>query len=302
MAKKRTASTPRRPSARDAWLLPYLELQTKYDVRVEALLREAAAESERLARDIADKPGIGAATRRAQLLGVRSPLFRSIATVLFAVGDTVRGGRAEAAALATEAGLDWDGTLLSRAIPDAAKRDVIRANLIQASQRGVEVFIARQFSDRRPLSVQVYKTIQVANGYLDRQIGFAIARGASAREIGQIARDSIRPSTPGGVAYAAKRLARSEINAAYHAVAIRDSQNKPWISQMKWNLSKSHGAKDECDIYARRGAYPVDAVPDKPHPQCLCFTTPILPTAAMFVSALNSGEYDQWIRANEAAA
>ena len=75
------------------------------------------------------------------------------------------------------------------------------------------------------------------------------------------------------------RLARSELNNAFHSRQIAAAQ-KPWVLGVKWNLSKSHPRKDECDRYATenahqlgRGVFPKSDVPSKPHPHCLCFMT-----------------------------
>jgi len=72
------------------------------------------------------------------------------------------------------------------------------------------------------------------------------------------------------VGYAAKRLARTEINNAFHAQAIADVQEKPWVEHVTWHLSKMHKPipGDLCETYDGQ-QFSTDLVPLKPHPQCV---------------------------------
>lgn len=304
---RRTASTrsrATRPSAREAWLLPYLDLQSNYDRKVGALLRTTAEDAAKVAQSIADKPGIGAAVKRAQLTGTRGAVSAALSTMYFQLGRITLSGQQEAASLAATTSFDWDEVLLRNAIPDAKKRKAIRLSLEESSRFGLEAMLKRQYSDRIPLSRQVYKTKQLSSGWVDRRVAAGIGRGASAREIAQIVRSSIQPGTPGGVSYAAMRLARTEINNAYHGMAMDAVSDKPWVDQVKWNLSKSHpqGQQCRCEVYARKGNFSVYEIPRKPHPHCLCFITPILPTVAQFMSGMRAGKYDSYLQKYSAAA
>lgn len=97
----------------------------------------------------------------------------------------------------------------------------------------------------------------------------------------------------------AKRLARTEMNNAFHAQAIEDMEDRPWIDFVRWHLSGSHKPSgDECEANARHGLFPADAVPPKPHPNCFCFITPEVPDRNTFLLELQMGRYDEWIEQN----
>lgn len=115
------------------------------------------------------------------------------------------------------------------------------------------------------------------------------------RKIAQDVERYIKPTTPGGTHYAALRVARTEMNNAFHDTARQEAKGSPWTQSMQWHLSGRHPEPDECNEYADtdkhalgKGAFPVDDVPDKPHPQCLCFVTPNLPSPAQAVAMLRA--------------
>lgn len=132
----------------------------------------------------------------------------------------------------------------------------------------------------RDLSPSVYKNADLASGRVQRTIRAGIIRGLSAEELAKEVSRYISPRVKGGVAYAALRLARTELNNAFHESQKLKAQDAPWVKGLKWNRSGSHPKRDACDDLAEandyglgKGIYPADRVPDKPHPQCLCYTT-----------------------------
>jgi hypothetical protein len=103
------------------------------------------------------------------------------------------------------------------------------------------------------------------------------------------------------VSYAANRLARTEINNAYHA-ASWDRYNKSVIvDEVEWLLSSSHPEDDICNDYATQSPFKKNAVPAKPHPNCYCYIVPSLPTEEQFLERLFAGEYgdEPWEGMNE---
>lgn len=121
-----------------------------------------------------------------------------------------------------------------------------------------------------------------------------IQKGTSAVEIAKIVRPlllrdgpawttGIKPSVTGKgtVAYNALRLARTEVNQAYHDAQNMAAEGNPLIKGMKWHLSGSHPERDICDDWAEEnahglgpGIFPVGQTP-KDHPNGLCFLTTI---------------------------
>jgi hypothetical protein len=96
------------------------------------------------------------------------------------------------------------------------------------------------------------------------------------------------------------RLARTEINNAFHFTQIRYTREMPWVEGYKWNLSGSHGRPDVCNQMAEhseglgRGVYGKGGVPGKPHPMCLCFITTETIDNATFYKRYRSGAYDRY--------
>lgn len=289
-------ASARRPASA-AWILRYIELQRAYDVKLDRILKQAAVDAERAVNGLRDRPGIGAAVRRSQLIGAQGAITRTLASLWRQVGALTRAGRAQAQADALDMSFDWDEVLLSR-VHSKTKRDIMRDYLIASADRNVDAMIQRVFQTAVPLSERVYRSQALSKGWVDKAVNSALARGASAPEIAKMAREFIRPDVPGGVTYAARRLARTEINNAYHAQSIEAQLGKPWVTGMKWNLSRTHRDKDICDVYAAQGAFPVDRVPAKPHPQDLCYVTPETLSPEEFEKMYLAGGFKGWIDSN----
>lgn len=284
--------------ARAVWLIPYISLQTQYDRLLIKELQQSADSSRKAVRKLAGRSGIGAVVRREQLTAAEVALREVLRQMFQSIGATVLAGQQEASITALESGFDWDQDLLKNIYgSDKAKRAQMLKSLLATAPHNVDALIMRHRKGGLPLSAQVYNTAALADGWLNRTINSAIGRGANWKELQQDVLQFINPNTPGGASYAAKRLARTEINAAYHAVSIENSKDKPWVKTMTWNLSRSHPHTDICNLLAQ-SKYAPDDVPAKPHPQCFCYVTPDLLTQKIFIKNLQAGQYDQYIAAH----
>jgi hypothetical protein len=177
----------------------------------------------------------------------------------------------------------------------------VERSLLMTARSGVDSFISREES-LRALSTRVYRNAALHSGVIDREIAKGLLRGLSADEMAAIIRNYIRPGVPGGSSYAAMRLARTEINNAFHQTTIRYTREMPWVEGYRWNLSGSHPRTDICNSYAQdshgaggRGFYDKRNVPSKPHPQCLCYITPETMDNKDFYKRLRSGAFDPYI-------
>lgn len=271
-----------------------MSLQKAYDLRLDRILLDAIPQIEREALLLAGKAGIGAEVRRTQLAGSKVALHRAVAALWRAIGATIRAGTQEAAAMAVEKSFDWDTALLRRAFPRNSDREAMRAYLLASAGRGVEAVVARSVRSYVPLSTRVYRNDNRSRKLLEARINAALASGASATDLARSIRDLINPRTPGGISYAAKRLGRTELNNAYHAMSIEHNSDKPWVQSMAWALSKSHPKPDVCDLLALRGPYPPGQVPAKPHPHCLCYVYPVLLDEKQFDRLLAAGTFDRY--------
>lgn len=292
-----TATAPgvdRRP------LISYLRVQRATARELVAILSRS---SQRIARELSyleTRTGIGAAVRRDQLLLTQAAIQREIADCWLALGRTVQAGKADAAAAAIEA--MYPPKLLRSVIPKADLDYLIRSAMASARETSATL-AARLDISRIPLAESVYKNQQLQSGKIDSIVNEALARGASARELANDVRRFVRPDVRGGVRYAALRLGRTELNNAFHAQQVQSGIETPWTTGLKWNLSGSHPRPDECNEYADQvhergkpaGVYSPENVPAKPHPNCLCFTTPEVVDRDTFVAAFEAGRYDGFI-------
>lgn len=250
--------------AQNAPFRPYLVQQEKADREIRRVLREAALDAARRIQSLG--PGIGSQTRAAQLalvinqirtnnqdLWVKEiqPIIEKYYPRVEAVADRASGTLR---------------SLLVNAVGETAAETLEDAAQI-ASGRG---FVIDALRRARELSQKVYRNAALSSGRIERLIRVGIVQGLSARELAKTVKKFISPDVKGGVAYAAMRLARTELNNAFHERQKDVIVGKPWALAV-WNLSKSHPHRDACNDLAEGGPYEGDKVPDKPHPQCLCY-------------------------------
>lgn len=290
-----TAGGPSDP--RRIFLLPYITIQTAAERKIDDALKEAARAAEQEIQRLAGKQGVGAAVRRQQLVGTNGAINKILQKFFELLGMTIKEAQEEAAKSASAAANKWDREILKLIEPRASRRKALEAALQVTADRSVQAMITRILHTDMPLSKRVYGTQRQTIVKVKELVNNSIARGDSAADLAKKVREHISPSTPGGVTFAAKRLARTEINNAFHAQSIHDAQDRPWVKEMEWHLSRTHVPRpgDACELYARRGRFPIDAVPVKPHPQCMCYVTAIQPPMEAFVADLTNGKYDEWL-------
>lgn len=281
-------ATNRRP------LLSYLKVQQEFDRELAQLLKKASITAEAEIKRLAGSGNISARVTRARLLMMRKNLLLQQAELWSNIGDMVKAGRLDAASAAIETNFSYQRRLLGSMMTETAVDDLLAS--VQASARRTVAVAGARLSglSERPLSSRVYDSRAWSNKLLAGRINDALATGKTARELATIVRDLIRPDVPGGVSYAAQRLGRTELNNAFHATAVQDAVNNPIITGMEWHLSGSHRQPDECNTFAGIVYLPAD-VPGKPHPQCFCYVTPVVPDRDTFIRNFMSGRYDSYI-------
>lgn len=287
----------------------YLQVQREADKRTLAIMRDVLHDIERQMRALEARRGVGAAVRRSQIAAARAAALRATERAWQRLGDNVRAQAAAAAKAAAEVAAKYDDEFLDRLGLSAAEREIYQDGLRQSARLGVENALNRAEDtagvSRRTLSERVYQSRAWADNLLERRINSGLARGLSAREMAGEIRGLVRPDVRGGVSYAANRLARTEINNAFHLSQINNAKGKPWIIGMRWLISSSHPKPDDCDNIANGGSrglpagvYRVDNVPSKPHPHCLCSLEPVSMDPAEFERRMAKGDFDSWQKAN----
>lgn len=283
---------------REAWLR-HLRAQQSYEAALRRALRDAARDASAQVLRLPTE-GASAAVRRAQYNVQRQALLEIQSDLWGRFSGLTNEALGRQSTLAAQGTDDLLAHLLSAGVPGPEANELI-AGMRAAAHDSAERLAAR-IGTRVDLSPRVYRNQQLASGRIDTIVNNGIANGKSAREIARDVARFIRPDVRGGVSYAAMRLGRTELNRAFHESSKAIYQDHPWVEGVKWELSGSHPRNDICNDYAEgdnfnlgRGMWPKDQVPQRPHPNCLCFITPQTPGPKAFVNGLLSGDYNDWL-------
>lgn len=268
------------------------------EAALENLLLDAATDALVRMASLAGKAGMGAQVRRAQYAQVRAELLKTAEGLYAGAGGTLVQATAAAGEAASKA-----ATLMDKAIFESFGQSLPPG--LAAAHRAQAQDTIRQYQARTangiPLSSQVYKTQRLSSGFIDQQINRSLLLGESWKELADRVKGSIQPGVKGGVAYAAKRLGRTEINNAFHTAQVNAHRDEPWVSAYRWNLSRSHPKADICDEMAGEvhyrggepGRYRKEDTPSKPHPQCFCYITAETMDEDAFVNGFLKGDFDK---------
>jgi hypothetical protein len=277
---------------------PYRKVQVGAERDMRAILEST---SKAIATRIARLPiGIGGDVRKAQLVVTLAAIKRAQHSMWTGpVRDTIVTG-VDDAQKAAESAIETMTRVAYASLSDAAAEALVRGLRLSA-EAGLKAESARKI---RELSSRVYHQAALHEGKVEQLIREGLIAGLSARELAATVHSYISPTTPGGSSYAAMRLARTEINNAFHERQLQGAK-RPGVTAVKWNLSGSHRVPDLCNVYASHGKgsgeWMVDAVPDKPHPQCFCYLTYITASPEEFQKRLAAGSFDDEIDARTRA-
>jgi hypothetical protein len=262
------------------------------------LLAEAAAEAGKAA-DALDVSKVGGSVRAAQLRATKAALHESMRKSWEGVGYLTIFGEREAAQAAAESVDALAGKLLGKHLGQQA-----RDSILAQSKARVDAYISRQ-ENIVQLSSAVYKNAALYSGRVDKVVNLALLQGKSASELALDVERFINPNVSGGVKYAAMRLARTEMNNAFHLYTIRTTREMPWVKGYQW-LRSNRGSRtdDACARYANddgyglgRGVFPKAQVPNKPHPNCLCYIIAVMMSDEEFSDAQKKGRFARYLSA-----
>lgn len=228
---------------------------------------------------------------RMQLEAQRSAIKSMLDQDFKDIEKSIAAGKIDAAKTASKVVSQYENQLLKAVVSQDAMRRIARSEA-QRTVNNLEAALKRmKGTSYKPLSKQVYKTKQLSAGWVDDIINKGLLSGWSAQQLAKAVVPSISPNVPGGVSYAANRLARTEINNAYHAASWDRYNRSGIVEEVEWLLSSSHPEDDICNDYATESPFKKNAVPAKPHPNCYCYIVPRLPTEEEFLDRLFAGEY-----------
>lgn len=269
---------------------PYRRVQGEAEKELARIL-EAAAKAIR--KRIAALPvGAGGVVRAAQLKMTLIAINKIQRAMWLTAVAGVIGRRADDAAEAGETAVETLTRVAYAALPEQAADALVRSLRLSA-ESGIKSDAARR---KRELSRRVYKNASLTNGKIETIIRTGLVSGLSAKELADEVYKHVSPRAPGGASYSAMRLARTEINNAFHERQIAGA-TRPGVIAVVWNLSGSHRVPDKCNVLAtqNKGEYPPDKVPDKPHPNCFCYLTYKTMGREAFKKALEGGDFDDEI-------
>lgn len=105
--------------------------------------------------------------------------------------------------------------------------------------------------------------------------------------------ERMKGRVPKNLSYEALRLARTEMSNAFREGMYAAGRTNPSYKGVRWLLSASHPIEDICDDFASAdlyglgpGGYPQGEEPPIAHPNCLCYTVPIVEETQEFVERL----------------
>lgn len=263
-------------------------------------LRVALRSAARNSRDIVLALGDGQPTFSRQVRAAQTALAQEQIALWAESQGIIEAGVGRMGVASADLSVLWSADLLrSAGVPVRAWQ----AGLRQAARNGVARYLARAHNGFT-LSARVFRNRALASGAVDAAVNNGLLLGKSAKEIARDVYTYIHPGTPGGASYAAMRLGRTELNNAFHELSRQDYDSTPWTEAVLWSLSGSHPRPDECDEFANNvhfrggepGQFKTDDVPDKPHPQCFCYTSAVNVSDAQFLANYQRGMYDGYIQ------
>ena len=269
-------------------LLAEMRLEQAQAAAVKAMLADTA---DQVRADLMKLGKNGSAITRLQLQAQQAAIKGYLAEDFSNIERSLARGQTAAGYLASQVVSKYENELLKMALDEDAMKLIANSEARRAAS-GVNAAMQRMGgSSYVPLSKQVYNTQKLASGWVDATINRGLAGGWSADRLAKEIAGSIDPKVRGGVSYAADRLARSEINNAFHASAAERYRKSGLVSEVIWNTSSSHPENDVCDEYRDASPFAFNKVPSKPHPFCYCFITPKLDSEEEFMRKLMAGEY-----------
>jgi plasmid maintenance system antidote protein VapI len=258
-----------------------------YNQELADILNQASKSAHRIIAENALKGG--QAARIAEVAKGLGPLSKEM---WLNIEQVTKVGISSATELAAKQSLSYDSKL---GMPQAIIKNYERGIYTRA-EAGARAIVARR-THGFTLSERIYANGRVTVKQVGKIIEQHLALQTGAKELANAVRDFYSADVPGGAAYAARRLARTEINNAHHQMTIDLAQEKPWVESFVWNLSGSHPRPDECNDLV--GTYNKGEVPDRPHPQCFCYLTVETVPREKFIKSLKAGDYDDYVSSED---
>jgi len=137
------------------------------------------------------------------------------------------------------------------------------------------------------LSDRVWRANARIRNNIDRLLAYHVRNGTAAVEVAselerflkrEVRGRTLKPYGRWG-SYEARRLARTEITAAFGRATVAAAQANPYVQQIEWALSPSRTQDWDCNCQSNTAGspYPKGQVPTYPdHPHCMCTLRPVV--------------------------
>ncbi len=196
--------------------------------------------------------------------------------------------------LAVETGTSATQNVSMRLLRDAWPEAKVARLFAPINERAAMMVLARAGKDGLKLSDRVWRSGERYRNAIARVVEDGVARGLDSRKLARQVQQYLEPGkchamkletrrrlgVSKDVSYEAMRLARTEMNNAFHEASIMANRAAPSYRGVYWRLSDAHLIPDVCDdmanimLYGERGFYPASKEPARPHPQCMCYVIP----------------------------
>lgn len=286
----------------------FLKLRLKQDLELKQIYIKSA---ERIANDIRNLPdSIGPLTRN-HMSVLEQSLRREAEEISSRVESKFREGIAESVKIGMNPLQAYLGDVLSSpGLPFNAMQ--VQRGFGDVNTRAVEALWARTRHGMK-LSERIWNLGNNAEQSIRKILLDAVATGRDAVKVAEDLQQYVKSGVgtlaeaypnmmkrmgyrvPKKLSYEALRLARTEMTLAFQEGTYTAGAVNPAYKGVKWMLSASHPENDICNDYADSdlyglgaGVYPKGEEPIVPHPNCLCFTVPIVEDKKEFIERLNS--------------
>lgn len=196
--------------------------------------------------------------------------------------------------VSSEAATGYSQKVLEDMTKPYFRPETVRAMFAAVNERAVLALLSRTRTDGLKLSDRVWRTASHWRTALTYVVEDGVVRGLDSRKLAREAQRYLQPGVwtphkaetrkrlgvPKDVSYEAMRLARTELNNAFHEGMVMANRQNPGYKGIYWRLSPAHPVPDICDdmaadmTYGAPGFYPAGYEPFRPHPQCICTPVP----------------------------
>ncbi|MEX0975048.1 MAG: hypothetical protein WD024_06870 [Bacillota bacterium] len=205
--------------------------------------------------------------------------------------------------ISAEAGVSASQNVAAELLKEGWPKTEVARLFAPVNERAVLAVLTRTQRDGLKLSDRIWRVGERMRNSVTRIVEDGVARGLDSRKMARQVQQYLQPGqwtqmkletrrslgVSKDVSYEAMRLARTEMNNAFHEGAILANQENPAYRGVYWRLSSNHPVADICDDMARHGGdgfYPKGEEPMRPHPQCRCLILPAYEEPVEFADRL----------------